>query len=139
MIDNDVGPLSNLPCLSTVELLYNVGNANNVPGQGTEVFLASKGSSLTSLAIIAPALSVANVKCIAANCPNLQGLWLRSNAFNGTMKRECLDHGYLSKLESLYFRVGENHTHTANVGPNVLRYGLYLVRSMYNNRYVHNL
>ncbi len=61
------------------------------------------------------------LQVIGQNCPNLRQLWQRCNVFNGSL-RNGKEHGFFSKLEILYFRVGENNLFVSTVSKDVVRY-----------------
>ncbi len=60
---------------------------------------------------------------IGANCPNIRQLWNRCNVFNSSLgQKNGVEHKFFTKLEVLYFRVGENNLFVSTVSPLVLRY-----------------
>ena len=126
--DSDVEHLSSFKHLRSVELLFNCGKALT-PALGTCQFIQDRGSNLTSIAITCATISMTHINVIAKNCPNLVSLWLRSNFFQiskGCQKTLPEDmpanHGYLKRLEVLYFRVGEGELSLSFVPEYVFHY-----------------
>ena len=126
--DTDVEGLAKLTCLTSVELLFNVGRPT-VPALGTASFLQIRGQNLTSVAIICSAISMVHIKLLGETCPFLQSLWLRSNHFQVTkggreeVPEEFIpNHSYFQHLKTLYFRVGEGELALSFVPNYVLHY-----------------
>lgn len=135
--DADVENLVALTNLTSVEFLYNVGRPTS-PALGTCKFFQSQGHHLTSVALICSAISMIHIQTLGKNCPNLNSLWLRSNHFQVTGKggRDKLpddmqgNHGFFSKLRTLYFRVGEGELALTFVPPYVLPFMLRNAQSL---------
>eukprot|EP00088_Acartia_fossae_P064964 TRINITY_DN7_c0_g1_i1.p1 TRINITY_DN7_c0_g1~~TRINITY_DN7_c0_g1_i1.p1 ORF type:complete len:610 (+),score=121.82 TRINITY_DN7_c0_g1_i1:53-1882(+) len=107
--DDDVSGLARLEKVTSVELVFHTGTITT-PGPATQIFLQARGAYLDSLAITCQNMTQLMLKSIAENCTNLKMLWFRSNHFapSATQENLPLDHSYLTKLHTLYLRIGNN-------------------------------
>ena len=149
--DDDVSHLSQLTKLSTVELVYHVGNIGS-PGPHTQAFLSVRGSHLSSIAIICNTMSLGILTTIAEQCPGLTQLWSRSNHLMAPYDEDISrrPHSHLLHLKTLYFRVGEGELSVSSFPEYILPYLLKNARdlreliiavrsNMISDHYVQNL
>lgn len=122
--DDDVMALSCLERVESVELMYHVGSIQS-PGVGTQFFLEVRGSQLTSLTLICHNMTTLMISTVATNCVNLQQLWFRSNHYLAGPQSDTTvslpeKHGYLTKLEVLYLRIGVSELYVVHNLPDNL-------------------
>jgi len=121
--DDDVANLTCLKSLTSVELVYHVGNIGS-PGTHTQTFLSLSGHQLSSIALICNTMTMSMLVSIAENCPGLTHLWSRSNHMMASYEDDFArkPHSYLLNLKTLYFRVGEGELSVSSMPEYVLFY-----------------
>lgn len=122
--DDDVPKFEHFQSLTSLELVYNVGKPAS-PGEGLKRFLKVRGAQLNSLAIICDVFHENQITVLGENCSHLKHLWLRCNSFVlcdvGLQHGNILSKCRFSKLETLYFCVGETEYSTSVLPLRVLQ------------------